>query len=476
MPTQAPILFWFRRDFRLADHPALTPALERGAPVLPVFILDPETDALGAAPKWRLERAVRCFAETLEAMGTPLVIRKGDALEVLRGLVEETGAQAVHWSRAYDPDAIARDKRVKAALRADGIEAHSHPGHLLFEPWTVETGQGGYYKVYTPFWKAVRDRDPGAPLPAPKQWPALDAPPRGLSLDDLRMGRGMQRGAKIVAHHARVGEAAAQDRLSRFIDEKVARYGTDRDRLDRDGTSGLSENLAVGEISPRQVWAAGQRAMAEGAQGAADFVSELVWREFAYHLIWHTPEITRRNWRREWDSFPWAEEGEAIDRWQQGRTGEPVIDAAMRQLYVTGTMHNRARMLVGSYLTKHLLVHWKVGLRWFEDCLVDWDPASNAMGWQWVAGSGPDASPYFRVFNPATQAEKFDPKGDYRRRYLAEWSDDPGQPALEFFDAIPKSWSLHPGTPYPDPLVGLKQGRQRALEAYEKHKQARDAA
>ena len=476
MPAQAPFLFWFRRDFRLADHPGLTAALEQGAPVLPVFILDPETDALGAAPKWRLGEAVRCFAGTLEAMGAQLVIRKGAAPEVLRDLIAETGAQAVYWSRAYDPDSIARDKAVKAALKSDGIEARSHPGHLLFEPWTVETGQAEYYKVYTPFWKNVRSRDPGKPLPAPKSWPALDGPPRGLSVDELQMGRAMNRGAQIVVRHACVGEDAAQDRLSRFIDEKVSRYKTDRDRLDRDGTSGLSENLAVGEISPRQLWAAGQRAIAEGRQGAEDFVKEVVWREFAYHLIWNTPEITHRNWRPEWDNFPWAEKGEAISRWQQGRTGEPVIDAAMRQLYVTGTMHNRARMLVGSYLTKHLLVHWKVGLKWFEDCLIDWDPASNAMGWQWVAGSGPDATPYFRIFNPATQAEKFDPKGAYRRRYLAECSDDPGQEALEFFDAVPKSWSLRPDAPYPDPLVGLKEGRQRALDAYQNHKRDRDAA
>ena len=476
MTAEGPIIFWFRRDFRLADHPGLTAALESGTPVLPVFILDAQTDSLGAAPKWRLGEAVRCFAETLSAMGTRLVIRKGEALEVLRELIAETGAQAVHWSRAYDPDSIARDKALKAALKGDGIEALSHPGHLLFEPWTVETGQGGFYKVFTPMWKAVRGRDPGEPLAAPESWPGLDDMPRSLSLNDLQMGREMNRGARIVARHACVGEAAARDRLDLFLDEKVARYKTDRDRLDRDGTSGLSENLAVGEISPRQCWAAGHRAMAEGAQGAEDFVRELVWREFAYHLIWHTPEITHRNWRPEWDAFPWAEEGTAIARWQQGRTGEPVIDAAMRQLYVTGTMHNRARMLVASYLTKHLLVHWKVGLRWFEDCLIDWDPASNAMGWQWAAGCGPDAAPYFRIFNPATQAEKFDPKGAYRRRYLAEFSGDPGAEAQEYFEAIPKSWSLSADDPYPDPLIGLKEGRQRALDAYEEYKHARDAA
>jgi len=459
-----PVLFWFRRDLRLADNPALVAAAQAG-PVIPVAILDPGTEALGTAPKWRLGESLAALGQGLGDADSRLILRRGDPLEVLRALIDETGARAVHWSRLYDPAAIARDKRVKAALTDDGIDARSHAGHLLFEPWTVETGTGGFYKVYTPFWKSVRGRDPGSvevtpKLSAPSTWPKSD------SLGDWALGKGMDRGGRIVAGHARVGESAARGRLGAFIANGIDRYAENRDRLDEEGTSGLSENLTVGEISARTCWHAGWRAMEEGRQGAETFLKELVWRDFAYHLIWHTPRLVSRNWREEWDAFPWREADEGTDRWRRGMTGEPVIDAAMRQMYVSGTMHNRARMLVASYLTKHLMTDWRVGQAWFEDCLIDWDPASNAMGWQWAAGSGPDAAPFFRIFNPATQAEKFDPDGAYRRRWVAELADRPGRDALDYFDAVPRSWGLSPEQEYPDAMVDLKGGRERALDAY----------
>ncbi len=459
-----PVLFWFRRDLRLADNPALVAAAQAG-PVIPVAILDPETEALGAAPKWRLGESLAALGQGLAEADSQLILRRGDALEVLRALIDETGAQAVHWSRLYDPAAIARDKRVKAALTEDGIDARSHAGHLLFEPWTVETGTGGYYKVYTPFWKSVRGRDPGTPVAVPK----LDAPsawPKSDSLDDWALRTAMNRGAPVVSEYARVGEKAARGRLGAFIANGIDRYAEARDRLDLDGTSGLSENLTVGEISARTCWHASWRAMEEGRQGAETFLKELVWRDFAYHLVWHTPQLVSRNWREEWDAFPWRKAGDDTDRWRRGMTGEPVIDAAMRQMYVSGTMHNRARMLVASYLTKHLMTDWRVGQAWFEDCLIDWDPASNAMGWQWAAGSGPDAAPFFRIFNPATQAEKFDPDGIYRRRWVAELADRPGREALEYFKAVPRSWALSPDQDYPDAMVDLRAGRERALDAY----------
>ena len=232
------------------------------------------------------------------------------------------------------------------------------------------------------------------------------------------------------------------------------------------GTSRLSENLTYGEIGIREVWHASLRARDEGRAGAESFLRELAWREFSYHLMHHTPQITSGNWKPEWDAFPWRGESEAVDRWRRGMTGEPFVDAGMREMYVTGTMHNRVRMIVGSYLTKHLLTHWKLGLDWFAECLTDWDPAANAMGWQWVAGSGPDAAPYFRVFNPAGQAEKFDADGRYRRRFLAEMSKDPGKDARAFFEAVPRSWGLAPGQAYPKPVVDLAEGRALALAAY----------
>jgi deoxyribodipyrimidine photo-lyase len=280
----------------------------------------------------------------------------------------------------------------------------------------------------------------------------------------------MNRGAAVVLPHQHVGEAAAMARLGAFLDSKVAGYKDRRDFLAEDATSGLSENLTYGEISPRQIWHAGWRAMEEGAAGAEHFLKELVWREFAWHLLHHTPHIAQTSWRPEWDAFAWRADTEDAECWRRGMTGEPVVDAAMRQLYVTGTMHNRARMIVASYLTKHLLTHWKVGMDWFAQTLTDWDPASNAMGWQWVAGSGPDAAPYFRIFNPATQAKTYDPDFAYRTRYVAELTRNPGAAALDFFAAVPRSWGLDPKRPYPAPLIALDTGRTRALDAFQQRK------
>ncbi|MEM8869829.1 MAG: deoxyribodipyrimidine photo-lyase [Pseudomonadota bacterium] len=470
-----PKIFWFRRDFRLHDHPGLTAILADGAPLVPIFILDPQTRELGAAHTWRLGKGLEVLADRLREVGSRLILRKGDVMSVLRALIAETGAAEVHWSRTYDPQGIARDTAVKSALEREGVRAQGHSGHVLFEPWTVETGQGSFYKVYTPFWNAVRTRDPGALLPAPTALPTPEAWPKSDMLSAWNLGAAMNRGAAVVARFARVGEAEAAHRLHQFVDTRIDTYTANRDRLDHDGTSGLSENLAFGEISPRQCWQAGMDARVRGAQGAETFLKELVWRDFAYHLLYHTPEITTRNWRAEWDGFPWAGPNPLATAWMQGRTGEPVIDAAMRQLYVTGTMHNRARMLVASYLTKHLMTDWRVGQNWFADCLIDWDPASNAMGWQWAAGSGPDAAPFFRIFNPATQAEKFDPNEGYRARFIAEGRKNPHADALLYFDAVPKSWGLRPDNTYPQPLVDLKAGREAALTAYKAHR-ANDAA
>ncbi|NUB45156.1 deoxyribodipyrimidine photo-lyase [Fertoebacter nigrum] len=465
-PADAPLILWFRRDLRLADHPMLAAAVAAGRPLVPVFILDPETERLGAAAKWRLGLGVAAFAETLAALGSRLILRRGPALAVLEALLDQTGAAGVHWSRAYDPAGQARDTAVKAALKARGVQAVSHPGHLLHEPWTVETGQGGFYRVYTPFWKAVQGRDVMAPPPPPKALRAPGGWPASDRLDDWQMGAAMRRGAAVVAGHVAVGEAAALERLHRFLSGPVQDYATARDLPAVQGTSRLSENLTCGEIGPRTIWHAGMRARHEGKAGAETFLKELVWREFAYHLLHHTPHITHANWKPEWDAFPWRKDNADAERWRRGLTGEPFVDAAMREMYVTGTMHNRGRMIVASYLTKHLLTDWRVGAAWFDDCLTDWDPAANAMGWQWAAGSGPDASPYFRIFNPATQAEKFDPDATYRRRFIAELSRAPGPDALAYFDAVPESWQLNPKAAYPAPLIGLAAGRDRALAAY----------
>jgi deoxyribodipyrimidine photo-lyase len=464
--SDAPLILWFRRDLRLADQPMLTAAVATGRPLVPVFVLDPETEALGAAAKWRLAQGLAQFSRTLAAAGSRLIFRRGPALRVLRSLLAETGASGVYWSRLYDPASVARDTEVKAGLKAQGAQAVSVPGHLLHEPWAVETGQGGFYRVYTPFWRAVRDRAVPAAEPAPISWRAPGAWPVSDRLDDWRMGAAMQRGAAVVTPFQAVGEATALGRLDRFLADAVDDYAVARDLPGKAGTSQLSENLTYGEIGPRTVWHAGHVALHEGRGGAETFLKELVWREFAYHLLHHTPHIASRNWREEWDAFPWRGDNADAERWRRGMTGEPFVDAGMREMLVTGKMHNRARMIVASYLTKHLMTDWRVGLQWFAECLTDWDPASNAMGWQWAAGSGPDAAPFFRIFNPASQAEKFDPGATYRKKFIAELSREPAPEALAFFEAAPRRWALDEKAPYPAPLVDLAAGRAQALAAY----------
>jgi deoxyribodipyrimidine photo-lyase len=465
--SETPLILWFRRDLRLADQPMLAAAVATGRPLVPVFVLDSETEALGAAPKWRLGLSVAAFAASLEAIGLRLVLRRGQALDVLRGLMAESGAGGVWWSRLYDPVAVARDTAVKAGLRAAGFEARSFAGHLLHEPWEIETGQGGGYRVFTPYWRAMRELPVPAPAATPRQARGLQDWPVSERLEDWHLGAAMNRGAAVVAGFQTVGEAAARVRLQGFLGERVAQYRQHRDFPGLSGTSQLSENLTYGEIGVREIWHAATPLRDDTPDGADAFLRQLVWREFSYHLMHHSPEISMRNWRPDWDSFPWREDNPDAERWRRGMTGEPFVDAAMREMYVTGTMHNRARMVAASYLTKHLLTHWKVGLDWFADCLTDWDPAANAMGWQWVAGSGPDAAPYFRVFNPATQSERYDPSGTYRHRFLAEPSAEPGPDALRYFKAVPRQWRLAPDRVYPAPVVDLAQGRARALAAYE---------
>jgi deoxyribodipyrimidine photo-lyase len=464
----ATTLLWLRRDLRLADHAGWHAALGRGGPVIPLFILDPVFLSYGAASKWRLAESLTDLGRAIEAGGSRLILRRGDAAEVLYALLGETCARRVVWSRLYDERSVERDRAIEERLAARGVSVETVNASLLFEPSTVETASGGGYKVYSPFWRAVRGREVAEPLPAPGDLRPPASWPRSDRLADWRLGAAMNRGAAIVARHARIGEAAARERLDTFVEDGIGRYKARREFPALGATSGLSENLTYGEISPAVIWHAGRHAMQRKGQAedAEHFLKELAWREFAYHLLWHTPHIETDNWREEWDRFPWRDDNPEAERWRRGMTGYEMVDAAMRELYVTGTMHNRTRMLAASFLTKHLLTHWRVGDGWFRDCLIDWDVASNALGWQWTAGSGPDAAPYFRVYNPETQAGKFDPDAVYRDRFIAEGRAAPHRDALSFFEAVPRSWNLSPDRAYPDPVIGLAEGRERALSAY----------
>lgn len=478
MPDRRPILLWFRRDLRLADHPVVAEAAASGRPVVPVFLNDEGIAALGAAPRMRVGMGAEALARDLEARGSRLVLRSGRAAEALATLARETGAGAVWWTRLHDPVSRARDGEVEAALAAVGVEARAFPGHLLFEPEAVRTGAGGPFKVYAPFFRSIRGRDPGEPLAAPVRLAAPEAWPESESLADWRLDAPMKRGAAVVVAWQRPGEVGAHERLERFLGQTVGGYAVSRDRPALDGSSRLSENLTVGELSPRAAWVAAREAAERGEEGAEKFLGELAWRDFAHHLLWHFPKIAEDHWRGEWSGFPWRREASnpLLQAWQRGRTGIPIVDAGMREMYVTGRMNNRVRMLTASLLVKHMLVDWRLGMAWFADCLTDWDPASNAVNWQWIAGSGPDASPFFRIFNPETQARTHDPEGAYVRQWVAEGQRDPPATALSYFEAVPRSWGLSPSDPYPAPVVDLAQGREAALAALRAHRPGRALA
>ena len=467
-----PVIWWLRQDLRLADNPALSAALKTGAPLIALYILDDETPGvwrIGGAARWWLHHSLRALAGDLETRGATLTLRRGRAAEILPELVRETGARAVFWNRQYEPFAIARDAVLKVALEQHGVVVTSSNGALLVEPWTVKTGSDGPFRVFTPFWKAASSRIAvDALLPQPKRIAAPAGPPRSDALEAWNLAPRAPDWATGFAPLWQPGEAGAKQRLAAFIDEALPAYATDRDKPDRSGTSRLSPHLHWGEISPRTVWRAiATRAEAGGgglSSQADKFFSELGWREFAHHLLFHFPHIPDGNFRAAFDAFPWRQDDNALRAWRRGRTGYPIVDAGMRELWTTGWMHNRVRMIVASFLIKDLLLDWREGERWFWDTLLDADLANNAASWQWVAGSGADAAPYFRIFNPVTQGEKFDPDGTYVRRWL---------PELAALDTrlIHRPWqSSTPPKDYPARIVDHAAARDRALAAFAKIK------
>ena len=458
--------------------------------VIPLFILDDadldDADDMawppGGASRWWLHHALAALSLALAEGGSRLLLRRGPAATALDRVIEQTGACRVVWNRCYEPAAIARDTDIKARLTDRGIDAESFNGSLLFEPWTVRTNDGQPFRVYTPFWKACRARTDGlaAALPAPS---ALTPPDHWPDSDTLAAWRLLPVAPDWAAGLRATwtpGEAGAHERLQALLDDRLARYADQRNRPDKDGTSGLSPHLRWGEIGPRQVWQAVQARLENGTLAgreaqAETFLKELVWREFSYNLLYHFPDMPQRPLNPRFNDFPYRATDDALLRaWQHGRTGYPIVDAGMRQLWHIGWMHNRVRMITASFLVKDLLLPWRLGEAWFWDTLVDADLANNSASWQWVAGCGADAAPYFRIFNPVLQGEKFDPNGDYVRRWVPELKDVPNT-------HIHRPWEAPPavldkagfvlGQTYPHRLVDHREARQHALAAFEAVKQ-----
>ena len=473
--SNAPTIVWFRHDLRLADNPALTAAIKRGGPVIPVFIWSPDEETgwlPGGATKWWLHQSLAALAADLRAAGSQLILRSGPAEKALRSLLKETSATAVFWNRRYEPALIARDKKLKESLRAAGTEAESFNAALLHEPWTIQNKAGKPFQVFTPFWRhCLTLPDPPEPLGSPKKIPAPIQWPASVALAALELQPKIK-WAEGMRAAWQPGSVGANEQLKRFIAAAFENYSAGRNRPDLIGTSRLSPHLHFGEISPRQIWHALRRsAVGSPAWRNSQFLAEVGWREFAHHLLFHFPHTPTEPLRAEFKNFPWRENAAWLKAWQRGQTGVPLVDAGMRELWTTGWMHNRVRMVVASFLVKNLLLPWQDGARWFWDTLVDADLASNTLGWQWTAGCGADAAPYFRIFNPVTQGEKFDPNGDYVRKWIpelaklpAKWIHQPwAAPASELTRA-----GIVLGKTYPEPIVSLGISREVALEAYAK--------
>ena len=478
--SRPPIILWFRQDLRLKDNPALTAAVERGQPVIPVYILDDKTAgewAAGGASRWWLHRSLESLAFDLRKLGSRLILREGIAAEEIDQLIRDTGAAAVYWNRCYEPFSLERDKALKEDLKARDIEAASFNANLLAEPWTVRNKSGDPFRVFSAFWRSVRaDLDPGHPLPPPDHMDTPEDWPATISLDALELLPANPNWAEGFESVWTPGEQGAYDRLIGFFDCGAKHYDKGRDRPDKPYTSSLSPHLHHGEISPRQLFAAIETVREEiGDQNAEKFLSEIGWREFSHSLLFHFPQFPEKNYQNKFDRFPWRHDTDALRAWQRGHTGYPIVDAGMRELWTTGWMHNRVRMITASFLIKHLMIDWREGEKWFWDTLVDADLANNSAGWQWVAGSGADASPYFRIFNPITQGEKFDPDGDYVRKWVPELASLPNKflnRPWEADTATLEKAGIRLGETYPEPIVDHKTARERALTAFQSLKEA----
>jgi deoxyribodipyrimidine photo-lyase len=472
MSTQKPVIFWFRQDLRLSDNPALTAAAKAGQ-VLPVYVLDDENAGewkMGGASRWWLHHSLKSLDESLDGK---LLFLKGDASKLICALAKEIDAQAVYWNRCYEPWRITRDKAIKASLKDLNIGCESFNGSLLWEPWEVLKSDNTPYKVFTPFYrKGCLSKDPPRePLPRPVKIHFVSYKGESLSALNLLPSKPEPRWDKKMEQYWEIGEKGAMKALHHFMENGLKEYKEGRNFMAKDNVSRLSPRLHFGEISPNQAWyAARHKEETEHWSASVDhFCSELGWREFSYSLLYYFPELPRKPLQERFADFPWTYNEEHLQAWKEGRTGYPIVDAAMRELWETGYMHNRSRMVVGSFLVKHLLLHWHAGEDWFWDCLCDADLPNNAASWQWIAGCGADAAPYFRIFNPIMQGEKFDGDGAYVRRFVPELAKMPDKYLNKPWEApedVLKKAGVELGKTYPKPIVDHGEARDRALKAF----------
>ncbi len=469
MPRHTSI-FWFRQDLRLADNPGLSAAVRDGT-VLPIYILDTEACdkwQLGGASKWWLHHSLQALNKSLDGK---LNFYRGSAREVIPKLIQLHNIKAVYWNRCYEPSRIKDDTSIKECIKALGIECASFDASLLWEPWEVSTNSGTPYKVFTPFYRngCAHAAPPRIPLPKPPNL-ALAVDENALTLAELDLIPKIEWYTNIATTW-KVGEDAAQNQLSTFLENRLLGYKEGRNYPDKRNVSRLSPYLHFGEISPHQVWHSAQSygTIHSYITDMDCFLSEIAWREFSYYLLYHFPELPQNNFQEKFANFPWRDDYDLLHAWQRGQTGYPIVDAGMRELWQTGYMHNRVRMIVGSFLVKNLLIHWHHGARWFWDCLVDADLANNSASWQWVAGCGADAAPYFRIFNPILQGEKFDPTGEYTHRFVPELKNMPNKYLFAPWTApqkILQDAGVVLGSTYPKPIVDAAESRNSAMQAY----------
>ena len=465
---QALTIHWFRQDLRLSDNLALQNS-ENNTSLMPIYILDDINslnDKMGAASRWWLYHSLHSLNSSLN--GT-LSVYKGNPIDILNKLIDLYDVKKVTWNRCYEPWRISRDSLIKNKLLEKGVNVESFNGSLLWEPWKIVKNDGTPYKVFTPFYKkgCLGFSPPRQPLSKIKKIVFVKEKKHSLNIDDLCLLPNIPWDKKLAMNWT-IGETGAQIRLQEFLKDGIESYKEGRNFPQKNYVSRLSPHLHFGEISPQQIWYA-TKALSSN-EHIEHFCTELGWREFSYNQLYHFNNLPYKNLQSKFDNFPWVEDNSALKSWQQGKTGIPMVDAGMRELWQTGYMHNRVRMITGSFLVKNLLIHWHHGYKWFWDCLVDADLANNSASWQWIAGCGFDAAPYFRIFNPVTQGQKFDPEGDYIRRYLPELKDLPARYIFSPWEApkeILQEARVVLGTTYPNPIVDLKKSRHRALEAFQ---------